>query len=872
MDSKQIRQSFFDFFASKDHLIVPSAPMVVKNDPTLMFTNAGMNQFKDIFLGNSPVKSPRIADTQKCLRVSGKHNDLEEVGHDTYHHTMFEMLGNWSFGDYFKKEAIQWAWEFLVDKMGLSTDIIYVTVFEGDDKDGVAMDQEAYDIWKKYLPEDRILLGNKKDNFWEMGDSGPCGPCSEIHVDIRNKEERQKISGREMVNTSHPQVIEIWNLVFIQFNRKANGMLEELPAKHVDTGMGFERLCMVLQGKQSNYDTDVFQPIIRQIGYLAGKPYGADEKSDIAMRVIADHLRAISFAITDGQLPSNNKGGYVIRRILRRAVRYGYTFLGFRKPFIHQLVNILAETMGNAFPELNRQNELVTRVIMEEEDSFLRTLETGIRMLDGIIEEAKKKNKNEISGKIAFELYDTFGFPLDLTELILREQGLTVNHGEFETSMEEQKTRSRNASQLETGDWIELHHSTGEDFVGYDHLEADVRINRYRKVKGKKGEFFQFVLNYTPFYAESGGQVGDTGYLETEGEKIEIFNTIKENNLTVHLSKKLPSDPSAHFKAFVDKAKRKSTAINHTATHLLDHALREILGTHIEQKGSLVNADYLRFDFSHFKKVTDEELSKIQHRVNQLVRENLHKEEKREIPIGEAQKMGAIALFGEKYGDFVRVIKFGDSIELCGGTHLEATGQIGSFIITSEGSISAGVRRIEAITGEKAEEYIDENLKTLKEISALFNNPTDLKGAVTDLQSKLAVALKQVEAFEKEEAADMKKELILQIEPVNGINFLACKLDISNSAILKDIAFQLKGEVENLFLVLAADIEGKANIHVMISDNLVKEKQLNAGTIIRELAKLVGGSGGGQPFYATAGGKEPSGIPALLKQAREIIR
>lgn len=871
MESKQIRQSFFDFFASKDHLIVPSAPMVVKNDPTLMFTNAGMNQFKDIFLGNSPAKSSRIADTQKCLRVSGKHNDLEEVGHDTYHHTMFEMLGNWSFGNYFKKEAIQWAWEFLVDTMGLSPDVLYATVFEGDAKDGVAMDQEAFDLWKKYLPESHILLGNKKDNFWEMGDTGPCGPCSEIHVDIRGEAEKQKISGREMVNMGHPQVIEIWNLVFIQFNRKANGQLEELPAKHVDTGMGFERLCMVLQGKQSNYDTDVFQPIIRQIGYLAGKPYGTDEKSDIAMRVIADHLRAISFAITDGQLPSNNKGGYVIRRILRRAVRYGYTFLGFRKPFIHQLVNVLADTMGNAFPELNKQNELVTKVILEEEDSFLRTLETGIRMLDSIIEDAKRKKIKEISGKIAFELYDTFGFPLDLTELILREQGLTVNHGEFEQSMEEQKSRSRNASQLETGDWVELQHSEGEGFIGYDHLEADVRINRYRKVKGKKGEFFQFVFNYTPFYAESGGQVGDTGYIQTNGEKIEIFNTVKENNLTVHLSKELPSDPTAHFKAVVDKTKRRRTAVNHTATHLLDHALREILGTHIEQKGSLVSADYLRFDFSHFKKVTDEELLQIQHRVNQLIREDLPREENREIPIQEAQQMGAIALFGEKYGDLVRVIKFGKSIELCGGTHLEATGQIGSFIIISEGSISAGVRRIEAITGEKAEEYINENLGTLKEISGLFNNPSDLKGAVTDLQAKLAAALKQVEAFEKEEAGKLKKELISQLEPINGINFLARKLDIGNSATLKDIAFQLKGEVENLFLVLAADIEGKANVHVMISDNLVKEKQLNAGTIIRELAKLVGGSGGGQPFYATAGGKEPAGIPDLLKKAKEII-
>lgn len=871
MNSKQIRQSFFDFFASKDHLIVPSAPLVVKNDPTLMFTNAGMNQFKDIFLGNSPIKSPRIANTQKCLRVSGKHNDLEEVGHDTYHHTMFEMLGNWSFGDYFKKEAINWAWEFLAVKMSIPANRLYVTVFEGDKKDRVPMDREAYDLWKKHLPEDRILLGNKKDNFWEMGDSGPCGPCSEIHVDIRDEEDRKSIPGNKMVNQGHPQVIEIWNLVFIQFNRKSDGKLEELPAKHVDTGMGFERLCMVLQGKQSNYDTDLFQPVIREIGYMAGKPYGEDEKCDIAMRVVADHLRAISFAITDGQLPSNNKAGYVIRRILRRAVRYGYTFLGFRKPFIHQLVKVLAETMGSAFPELHKQQELVRRVIMEEEDSFLRTLETGIKMLDNIISDAKKKKSNEISGKIAFELYDTYGFPLDLTELILRENQLTVNHEEFEQSMEDQKNRSRNASRLETGDWIELQHTEEEGFIGYDHLEAQVKINRYRKVKGKKGEYYQLVFNYTPFYAESGGQVGDTGYIESDGEKIAIFDTVKENELTVHLTKELPSDTSAVFTAVVDNKKRKQIAVNHTATHLLDHVLREILGTHIEQKGSLVNADYLRFDFSHFKKVTDEELAQIQCRVNQMIRQNLLREEKREVPVKEAEKEGAIALFGEKYGDLVRVIKFGDSIELCGGTHLEATGQIGLFIILSEGSISSGIRRIEAITGERAEEYVNQNLRTLKEISALFNNPADLKNTVSDFLSKYSAAIKQIDVFEKENAANLKKTLFSEIETRNGINFLARKLEVSNSGMLKDIAFQLKGEVENLFLVLAAEIDGKASVLVMISDNLVKERGLNAGQIVRELAKTVGGSGGGQPFYATAGGKDPSGISALLKQAKEII-
>jgi len=871
MNSKQIRQTFLDFFASKSHAIVTSAPMVVKNDPTLMFTNAGMNQFKDIFLGNSPARNPRVADTQKCLRVSGKHNDLEEVGHDTYHHTMFEMLGNWSFGDYFKKEAIDWAWELLVDIYRIPVDKLYVTVFEGDEKDGVPMDSEAYGFWSKYLPEERILKGNKKDNFWEMGDSGPCGPCSEIHVDIRNEDEKAKLNGRDLVNEGHPQVIEIWNLVFIQFNRKANGQLEELPAKHVDTGMGFERLCMVIQGKQSNYDTDVFQDVITRIAHLAGKKYGTDEKADIAMRVIADHLRAISFAITDGQLPSNNKAGYVIRRILRRAVRYGYTFLGFRKPFIHQLVQVLAEKMGDAFPELNKQQELVVNVIREEEDSFLRTLETGIKMLDTIIEDTKKKKGLEVNGNVAFELYDTFGFPLDLTELILREQGLTVNREEFELAMEMQKNRSRSATQLETGDWIELQQALGEGFVGYDTLEAKIKINRYRKVKGKKGEFFQLVFNTTPFYAESGGQVGDSGTIEINGNKVEIFDTVKENNLTVHLAKELPANPEGIFTALVNVQNRRLTENNHTATHLLDHALREVLGKHIEQKGSLVNPDSLRFDFNHFQKVTDEELLLIQKRVNELIRANDRCDERREVPIAEAESMGAIALFGEKYGDQVRVIKFGDSVELCGGTHVESTGTIGQFIILSEGSISAGVRRIEAITASKAEEYIERNLKTLKEISSLFNNPADLKGAVDDLFAKYQQLNKQAEAYEKENAGKLKKELLQQIESINGVNFLARQLKVDNSAILKDIAFQVKGEVDNLFLVLAAEIDGKANIHVMISDNLLKERGLNAGTIVRELAKAVNGSGGGQPFYATAGGKEPAGIPQLLDNARKLV-
>lgn len=872
MDSKQIRQTFLDFFASKGHVIVPSAPMVVKNDPTLMFTNAGMNQFKDIFLGNSPAKNHRIADTQKCLRVSGKHNDLEEVGHDTYHHTMFEMLGNWSFGDYFKKEAIDWAWELLVDVYKIPIDRLYVTIFEGDQTDGVPMDTEARGYWLKYLPEDRILKGNKKDNFWEMGESGPCGPCSEIHVDIRNDEDRAKLSGRDLVNESHPQVIEIWNLVFIQFNRKANGQLESLPACHVDTGMGFERLCMVIQKKQSNYDTDVFQTVITELGYLAGVQYGKSEKSDIAMRVIADHLRAISFAITDGQLPSNNKAGYVIRRILRRAVRYGYTFLGFRKPFIHQLVKVLADTMGEAFPELIKQQDLVVNVIREEEDAFLRTLETGIRMLDSIIVSTKKEKTSEVSGKVAFELYDTFGFPLDLTELILREQGLTVNNAEFESAMEAQKNRSRSATQLETGDWIEVRSNGGDGFVGYDTLETQVKINRYRKVKGKKGAFYQLVFDTTPFYAESGGQVGDSGTIYANGEQIEIFDTVKENNLTVHLSKVLPSNPEALFKASVNMKNRRLTENNHTATHLLDHALREILGTHIEQKGSLVTPDSLRFDFSHFQKVTEEELDQIQLRVNQLIRENIQKDERREVPIEEAQKMGAIALFGEKYGDQVRVIRFGDSVELCGGTHVKSTGTIGQFIILSEGSISAGVRRIEAITADRSESFINENLNKLKEIASLFNNPSDLKGAVEDLFAKNNILSKQVERFEKERAINVKGELLQQVEAINGVNFLARQIQVDNAAIVKDIAFQLKGEVENLFLVLAAEIEGKANVHVMIADNLVKERGWNAGTIVRELAKAVNGGGGGQPFYATAGGKDPNGISLLLSNAKLFVK
>ncbi|GET21089.1 alanine--tRNA ligase [Prolixibacter denitrificans] len=871
MNSKEIRQTFLDFFASKQHQIVASAPMVVKNDPTLMFTNAGMNQFKDIFLGNSPVKSPRIADTQKCLRVSGKHNDLEEVGHDTYHHTMFEMLGNWSFGDYFKKEAVNWAWELLVGEFKISPERLYATVFEGDETDGVAADEEARGYWKQYLADDHILNGNKKDNFWEMGDTGPCGPCSEVHVDLRDEHERVKKDGRLLVNKDHPQVIEIWNLVFIQYNRKASGKLEELPAKHVDTGMGFERLCMVLQGKQSNYDTDVFQPIIKELGNLAGVKYGDDDKTDIAMRVVADHLRAIAFSITDGQLPSNNKAGYVIRRILRRAVRYGYTFLNFRKPFIFQLVPVLIQNMGEAFPELKKQEELVTKVIHEEEESFLRTLETGIRMLDNIIEETKKNEYKVVSGKLAFELYDTFGFPLDLTELILRENDLVVNRKEFNEAMEAQKNRSRNATHQETGDWIQLQADDEEEFIGYEHLEAKVKITRYRKVKVKNKESYQLVFNFTPFYAESGGQVGDTGYIEVDGKKISILDTQKENNLIIHYAKELPADPSATFVAHVDSRKRQLTANNHSATHLLDHVLREVLGEHVEQKGSLVNEDYLRFDFSHFQKVTDEELDEIQRRVNQMIRRNLKREEFRAVPMQEAMDMGAIALFGEKYGDLVRVIRFGDSTELCGGTHVEATGEIGLFTIVSEGSVSAGVRRIEAITADRAEQMMVQNHKVLKEVSGMLNNPKNLKVSVDEFLKRNNELTKQIEAFEKEAVGIMKRDLLREVQDINGVSFIARQLEVNNSAMLKDLAFQLKGEIDNLFLVLAAEIDGKANLHIMISDALVKERGFNAGKLIRDLAKHVKGGGGGQPFYATAGGKEPAGIPTVLEEASNLV-
>ena len=871
MNSKSIRKAFLDFFVSKKHMVVISSPMVVKNDPTLMFTNAGMNQFKDIFLGNQSPKYTRLTDTQKCLRVSGKHNDLEEVGRDTYHHTMFEMLGNWSFGDYFKQEAIDWGWEFLHDKMGISGDRLYATVFEGSEEDNLSLDDEACNYWLKYLPADRIIPGNKKDNFWEMGDTGPCGPCSEIHIDLRSDSEREQLDGRELVNKDNPLVIEIWNLVFMQYNRKADGHLEELPAKHVDTGMGFERLCMVLEGKKSNYDTDVFQPIILEIGRMCDKKYGENKDADIAMRVISDHLRAISFAIADGQLPSNNKAGYVIRRILRRAERYGYTFLGFRKAFMYKLVEILVREMGDSFPEIKAQQNLIEKVMKEEEDNFLHTLQTGIILLEDVIDKVKKEGNTEVDGKVAFILYDTYGFPLDLTELILKEQGLSVNNKEFEEEMKKQKNRSKNAASQKTGDWVELKASEEEKFVGYQNLTSDVYITRYRKVNQKNKTFYQLVFDQTPFYGEMGGQVGDVGYIEADGEKTSVTNTIKENNLILHLTKKLPANPKSVFHAVVDSKKRTLIADNHSATHLLDQALREILGNHVEQKGSYVCPDYLRFDFSHFKKVTEEELSQVQKRVNELIRMNIQKEEIVDVPVDKIKDYGAIALFGEKYGDKVRVIRFGKSVELCGGTHIAATGQIGCFVILSESSVSAGVRRIEAITADKAEEYLTNKMNEMKDIGVLMNNSRDIKNSVSSLLEENSSLKKQVEKYEKASASALKEELKKKVVVIDGVNVLAEKIIVNSTQIMKDLAFQLRSESEPMFCVLGSEINGKPFLNVIISESLVKERGLNAGKIIRESAKEMKGNGGGQPFYAMAGGKEISGISAAIAKAKSYL-
>ncbi len=993
MTSSEIRTTFLEFFKSKQHQIVPSAPMVVKNDPTLMFTNAGMNQFKDIFLGNQPAKYKRVADTQKCLRVSGKHNDLEEVGIDTYHHTMFEMLGNWSFGDYFKKEAIAWAWELLTDVYKLPKDRLYVTVFEGDAKEKLSFDQDAYDFWKSHIAEDRILKGNKKDNFWEMGEQGPCGPCSEIHIDLRNEKERKEVDGKSLVNASHPQVIEIWNNVFMEFNRKADGSLEPLPAKHVDTGMGFERLCMALQGKTSNYDTDVFQPMIQFISARAGIKYGTHEKTDIAMRVMSDHIRAITCAIADGQLPSNNKAGYVIRRILRRAVRYGFTFLNFKEPFLNNLVPILAEQFKDVFPEIKAQQDFIIRVIAEEENSFLKTLGQGIYKFPRFIiegfkqelfvhikenydpkvnigiqynpykvdiwvpkfeiglifsyddieshayEETQGVNDNfivfrftynqiidfgvqiyaaqtytvapflkdfkfsrKIKGEFAFELYDTFGFPIDLTQLMAREKGLDVDMNGFNKCLTQQKERSRAAAVVDTEDWIVLKEAEGTEFVGYDELECDVEIIKYRKVKAKGKEQYQLVFNKTPFYAESGGQVGDTGSLVAVGsgskqpETIYVTDTQKENNLIIHFVNKLPTDVSAPFHATVDKERRKIITSNHSATHLMHSALKRILGSHVNQKGSLVNDEVTRFDFSHFAKVTDEELEKIEQLVNEKVRENIALDERRNIPIKEAQEMGATALFGEKYGDYVRVITFDPAFsrELCGGTHVKSTGQIQKFKIISESSVAAGVRRIEAITGELVDKYNEEqNQKLAAAANALKEKTESLKATVLNVYSKMTgktasdfekellandpqqpldeTLQRLLEKLTKEIAQKVKNELLKKVAGKNGVNFLAEKIDVPSTDAIKNISFELKNQVENLFFLAGAEIDGKAHLSLIISDNLVAEKKLDATRIIRDLAKEIQGGGGGQAFYATAGGKNPQGLQAAIEKANQYL-
>ena len=863
MTSKEIRESYKSFFASKGHQIVPSAPMVVKGDPTLMFTNAGMNQFKDIILGHAEIKYPRVADSQKCLRVSGKHNDLEEVGHDTYHHTMFEMLGNWSFGDYFKKEAIEWAWEFLTEVLKVDKSRLYVTVFEGAEDEGLHRDEEAAGYWAQYLPQERILNGNKHDNFWEMGDQGPCGPCSEIHIDIRSEEERKAVDGLTLVNQGHPQVIEIWNLVFMQFNRKADGSLDSLPNHVIDTGMGFERLCMAIQGKTSNYDTDVFTPIIQAISTLTGVNYGADAKSDVAMRVIADHIRTIAFAITDGQLPSNAKAGYVIRRILRRAVRYGYTFLGRRDAFMYSLIPALIDSMGDAYPELIKGKDLIQRVIKEEEESFLRTLETGIRLLEKKIEELGS-NKT-LSGDDAFVLYDTYGFPLDLTALILSEHGCGLDEEGFNVAMEAQRARARNAAALDTEDWVILRE--GETtFLGYDYTECDTEILRYRKVKQKNKEYYQVVLSSTPFYAEMGGQVGDSGYLTDGTTKYEVFDTKRENNLPVHLMTKLPEDASCELTAVINVEKRHAAEANHTATHLLHEALREILGTHVEQKGSFVSPDVLRFDFSHFSKVEPSDLRKVEQLVNERIRENFAREEFRNVPIAEAQAMGAMALFGEKYGEEVRVLKYGTSVELCGGTHVSATGRIGFFRIISESSVAAGVRRIEAVTGAGAEKMLYQVEDLLKEVKELFNNNPQIITAIKKTIEENAELAQQVQAALKEKVASFKQHLLSQREELGGVRIFKVQQNVS-AELIKDLAFQIAGEVSESFIFIGATDEGgKPNLTLMLSRDLVESKGWNASNILRSAAKHIQGGGGGQPHFATAGGKRVEGLDEAVQQ------
>ena len=884
MKSQDIRTKFLNFFKEKQHAIVPSASMVLKDDPTLMFVNSGMAPFKEYFLGNAKPKHNRISDTQKCLRVSGKHNDLEEVGYDTYHHTLFEMLGNWSFGDYFKKEAIAWAWELLTEVYGISKDILYVSVFEGDKDDNLPMDQDAYDFWKAIIPEDRIIMGNKKDNFWEMGEQGPCGPCSEIHVDIRTENEKAKISGKDLVNKDHPHVVEIWNLVFMQYNRKANSSLEDLPNKHIDTGMGFERLCMVLQGVQSNYDTDVFTPIIREIETITNTEYGKSEKDDVAIRVISDHLRAVAFSIADGELPSNTGAGYVIRRILRRAVRYGFTFLNKKEPFIYRLVEVLSKKMGTAFPELKKEKQLIENVIREEEASFLRTLDQGLVLLDKIIDNSKG---NEISGEKAFELYDTYGFPIDLTALILNEKGLSLDEEGFSEELEKQKSRSRAASEITTSDWIKLpfyerdaeetiifsdDDLTKKRFVGFDTLEAKVKLILYRKVISKKdGEMFQLVFNQTPFYPEGGGQVGDKGYLEDEhGDVVYILDTKKENNIIIHFAKNLPKHNDETFKAVVDGKQRYRTACNHTSTHLLHQALREVLGTHVEQKGSAVHSKYFRFDFSHFAKLTVEQLRDVENFVNARIEGKLPLEENRSTSMENALKEGAMALFGEKYGDSVRTIRFGQSIELCGGTHVQNTGDIWHFKIKSESAIASGIRRIEAITNDAVKDFYFENNRVFYEIKDLLNNTKSPVKAVTDLQNENADLKNQIQGFLKDKAKNIKGELINELTEVNGVQLLAKQLDLDASG-LKDLSFELGRDYDNLFLFFAASQNGKALLSCYISKELVELKKLDAGKVVRELGKYIQGGGGGQPFFATAGGKNPDGIKEALKAAMNYI-
>ncbi|KOS07836.1 alanyl-tRNA synthetase [Flavobacterium akiainvivens] len=875
MKSQDIRKQFLQFFEDRGHLIVPSAPIVTKDDPTLMFNNSGMAQFKEFFLGNGTPKSKRIADTQKCLRVSGKHNDLEDVGFDTYHHTMFEMLGNWSFGDYFKKEAINWAWELLTEVYKIPKDILYVSVFEGSPEEGVPFDQEAYDIWKTLIDEDRIILGNKKDNFWEMGDQGPCGPCSEIHVDIRSAEEKALVSGKSLVNNDHPQVVEIWNNVFMEFNRKADKSLEKLPAQHVDTGMGFERLCMVLQGVQSNYDTDVFTPLISKIEAVTGTKYVSknatpeEEKVNIAIRVVADHVRAVAFAIADGQLPSNTGAGYVIRRILRRAIRYAFTFLNKKEPFINELVAVLAAQMGDFFPEIKAQQNLVTNVIKEEEASFLRTLDQGLQLLDNVIAETQG---TQVSGAKAFELYDTFGFPFDLTQLIAKEKGYSVDEEAFNTELQKQKDRSRAAGEVAKDDWVTLVDGNTESFVGYDQLENQVKITRYRKVDSKKdGILYQIVLDATPFYPEGGGQVGDKGTLVSGSETIEVLDTKKENNLILHITRKLPQDVNGSFTATVDASLRAESQSNHTATHLLHQALRSILGTHVEQKGSLVSPGYLRFDFSHFAKVSPEELQQVEAFVNARIQEHLPLIERRSIPFKQAVEEGAMALFGEKYGDNVRAIKFGESMELCGGTHVQNTADIWYFKIISESAVAAGIRRIEAITGNAVKGFFAEQEKALDDIKTILKNPQDTLKAVTSLQDENAKLKKQVEALLKDKAKNLKGELVAELQEVNGIKFLAKQVDLDATG-AKDLAYELGGTGNNLFIVLATVTDDKPMLTCYVSKELVEAKGLNAGQVVRELGKFIQGGGGGQPFFATAGGKNPAGITEALKAAEGYVK